>query len=131
MGDLVISRSTGHRSIIVATPVIENGKIVAAVGVAVRVSLLSGVVESYTKLPDNAYFYALDADTKIVLHRFEARMFKTVSDVGDESLGNEFKAILNKDQGAFNYTLKGRKMSSIFQKSSLLDWYFFIAQELK
>lgn len=131
MGDLVISRSTGHRSVIVATPVIENGEVVAAVGVSVRVSLLSGVVEAYTKLLENAYFFALDADTKIVLHRFEARMFKTVSDVGDESLGEEFKAVMNSDQGVFNYTLNGRKVTSIFQKSAPLGWYFFIAQEVK
>jgi methyl-accepting chemotaxis protein len=131
LGDLVISRSTGHRSIVVATPVIENGKVVAAVGVSVNVRLLSGVVESYTKLPDNTYFYTLDSDTRIVLHHLDGRMFKTVSDVGDERLGNEFKAIMNKDQGVFNYTLNGRKMTSIFRKSVPLGWYFFIAQERK
>ena len=40
LGDLVISKSTGHRSIIVASPVMVNGKAVAAVGVSVRVRLL-------------------------------------------------------------------------------------------
>jgi hypothetical protein len=131
LGDLVISKSTGHRSIIVASPVIVNGKVVAAVGVSVRVRLLSGLLESETKLPDNAYFYALDSDTKIVLHRNVDRMFKSVSDVGDESLGEAFKAIMKQDQGIFNYTLNGKKMTSIFLKSATLGWYFFIAQERK
>ena len=131
LGDLVISKSTGHRSIIVASPVMVNGKAVAAVGVSVRVRLLSGLLESDTKLPDNAYFYALDPDNKIVLHRNVDRMFKSVSDVGDESLGKAFKAVLTKDQGIFNYTLHGKKMSSIFLKSATLGWYFFIAQEQK
>jgi hypothetical protein len=130
-GDLVISKSTGHRSIIVASPVIVNGKVVAAVGVSVRVRLLSGLLESDTKLPDNAYFYALDSSNKIVLHRNVDRMFKTVSDVGDESLGEAFKAVLTKDQGIFNYKLNGKKMTSIFLKSPTLGWYFFIAQETK
>ncbi|NTW52138.1 MAG: hypothetical protein HGB22_06075 [Chlorobiaceae bacterium] len=131
LGDLVISRSTGHRSVIVATPVIENGQVVGAIGVSVRVSLLSGVVETYTKMPDNAYFYVLDSNTKIILHRFEGRMFKTVSDVGDQSLGGEFNAVMDKDQGVFNYSLNGRKITSIFQRSAPLGWYFFIAQQLK
>ena len=131
LGDLVISKSTGHRSVIVATPVMVNGKVVAAVGVSVRVRLLSALLDSDTKLPDNAYFYALDPDNKIVLHRNVDRMFKNVSDVGDESLGDAFKTIMTKDQGIFNYTLHGRKMSSIFMKSTTLGWYFFIAQEHK
>lgn len=131
LGDLVISRSTGHRSVIVASPVIVDGKVVAGVGVSVRVRLLSGLVDSYMKLPDNTYFYALDSDTKIVLHRYVDRMFKTVSDVGDEMLGDEFKAIMNKEQGVFNYRLDGRKMTSVFRKSPALGWYFFIAQERK
>ena len=131
LGDLVISKATGHRSIIVAVPVTVDGKVVAAIGVSVRVRLLSELVDTNTKLPDNAYFYALDPDTKIVLHRNVDRMFKTVSDVGDESLGDTFKTIMNKDQGVFNYTLNGKKMTSIFQKSKLLGWYFFIAQEMK
>jgi methyl-accepting chemotaxis protein len=131
LGDLVVSRSTGHRSVIVATPVVENGRVVAAVGVSVRVTLLSGLVETYTQLPDNAYFYALDSDGKIVLHRFAGRIFKRVNEVGDESLDEEFKTVMNKEQGVFNYTLKGRKMTSIFQKSAPLGWFFFIAQERK
>jgi Cache domain len=130
-GDLVISKSTGHRSIIVATPVMVNGKVVASVGVSVRVRLLSALLDSDTKLPDNAYFYALDPENRIVLHRNVDRMFKSVSDVGDESLGDAFKTIMTKDQGVFNYTLHGKKITSIFMKSTTLGWYFFIAQERK
>ena len=129
LGDLVISKSSGYRSLIVATPVMVNGKVVAAIGVSVRLRLLTELVEANMKLPHNAYFYALDPDTKIVLHRNVDRLFKSVSEVGDESLGEAFKAIMTKDQGEFNYTLKGNKMTSIFQKSTALGWYFFIAQE--
>ncbi len=129
LGDLVISKSTGYRSVVVATPVMVNGAVVAAIGVSVRLRLLSELVEASMKLPRNAYFYAIDHDTKIALHRNVERMFKTVSEVGDESLGEAFRAIMKNDQGAMNYTLNGKKMHSIFQKSSILGWYFFIAQE--
>ncbi len=131
LGDLVISKATGHRSVIVASPVTVNEKVVAAIGISVRVHLISDIVASQMNLPDNTYFYALDPETKIVLHKYAERMFKTVSDVGDESLGNEFRTAMNKNEGVFDYKLNGKKMTSIFRKSNSLGWYFFIAQEKK
>ncbi len=131
LGELVISKSTGQRSIVVAAPVLADGKVVEAVGVSVDAVKLAGVVDSSMTLPENAYFYALDADTKIVLHRHQARMFKTVAEVGDESLGSAFKAVMGKEGGVFNYSLSGKKMTSIFRKSPSLGWYFFIAQQYK
>jgi len=130
-GDLVISKSTGHRSVIVASPVERDGKVVAAIGVSVRVHLLSDLVSAHMELPDNTYFYALDKNAKIVLHRYAERLFKTVDDVADESLGNAFREVMNKEEGEFRYTLKGKKMVSIFRKSVPLGWYFFIAQDKK
>lgn len=55
LGELVISKSTGQRSIIVAVPVIASGKVVAAVGVSVDAVKLAELVESRMTLPDNAY----------------------------------------------------------------------------
>ncbi|RXK82179.1 hypothetical protein EST62_11245 [Chlorobaculum sp. 24CR] len=131
LGELVISKSTGQRSIIVAVPVVASGKVIAAVGVSVDAVKLAELVESRMTLPDNAYFYALDAKTKVTLHRYQARTFKTVSEIGNESLGDAFKKVMGKDRGVFNYSLDGKKMTSIFRKSELLGWYFFIARQCK
>lgn len=128
-GDLVISKSTGHRSIVVATPVVENGKVLAIVGVSVRVRLLSQLVESKMPLPDDAYFYALDPEAKIVLHRYADRMFRRVDEVGDERLGNAFRAVMKNERGGFDYTLNGQRMSSVYSRSKRLGWYFFIARQ--
>lgn len=131
LGELVISKSTGQRSIIVAVPVVASGKVVAAVGVSVDAVKLAELVESRMTLPENAYFYALDAKTKVTLHRYQARTFKTVSEIGNESLGDAFKVVMGKERGVFNYSLDGKKMASIFQKSPALGWYFFIAKQCK
>lgn len=130
LGDLVISKSTGHRSVIIAVPVIDHGKPVGGVGVSLRVRLLSKLVDEHMNLPSDSYFYALERDTKIVLHRKAERMFQTPSDVGDEALGEEFKNVLRQDRGAFEYTLQGKKMASIFECSPALKWCFFIAKEI-
>lgn len=129
LGELVISKSTGQRSIVVAAPVVVNGKVVAAVGVSVDAVLLAAQVESCMNLPENTYFYALDSNTKIVLHRYQSRMFRTVAEVSDESLGDAFRVVMNRDKGVFDYTLQGKSVRSVFRKSSLLGWYFFIARK--
>lgn len=130
-GDLVISKSTGHRSVIIAVPVSMEGKVIGAVGVSLRVRLLSQLVDTYMPLPGNSYFYALERDTRIALHRKAERMFQTPSDVGDEALGEEFRRLLNaRNSGSFEYTLHGKKIASIFELSPTLGWYFFIAKEV-
>jgi methyl-accepting chemotaxis protein len=129
-GDLVISKSTGHRSLIIAVPVVSGGKTLGAFGVSLRVRLLSELVNEHMPLPPTAYFYALEGDTRIVLHRKAERMFQTPSDVGDEALGEEFKRVLHQDRGVFEYTLQGKKMEAIFEKSPSLGWFFFIAKEV-
>lgn len=129
-GDLVISKSTGHRSVIIATPVTKDDKSIGAVGVSLRVRLLSELINSALQLPAHTYFYALEGDTRIVLHRYAERMFKTPSDVGDEALGAEFKRELEQKSGTFDYELEGKKIASIFEFSPKLGWYFFIAREI-
>lgn len=129
LGDLVISKSTGHRSVIIAVPVVSNGKVVGGVGVSLRVRLLSELVGSYLGLSERGYFYALTRDSRITLHRWAERMFKTPTDVGDEALGAEFQKILAKDRGSFNYKLNGKKIASIYECSSLVGWCFFLAKE--
>jgi len=129
-GDLVISKSTGHRSVIVAVPVRSGEKVIGALGVSLRVRLLSELVDKDMRLPENMYFYALERDTRIALHRKADRMFKTPTDVGDEALGEEFKREVQRDSGSFEYTLEGKKIAVIFERSPVLGWYFFLAKEV-
>jgi len=126
-GDLVVSKSTGHRSVIVATPVVVDGKVVAAIGVSLRLRLLSQLVEKNTQLPANMYFYSMNSDALISSHRNIDRMFKHPTDIGDESLGPIFTSALAKEKGQLGYNLHGKNISAIFQKSKALGWHFFIA----
>lgn len=130
-GDLVISKSTAHRSVIVAAPVLVDGKTVGGVGVSLRVRLLSQLVDQHMPLPPDSYFYALERDTRIVLHRNADRMFMTPTDVGDEALGEQFKSALQQDKGTMEYTLNGKKMVALYERSPFLGWYFFIAKEMQ
>ena len=128
-GELVISKSTGHRSVIVATPVTKDGKVVAAIGVSLRLRLISQLVENHTQLPDEWYFYSLTPDALISTHRNIDRMFKHPTDIGDESLGPRFAESLATERGRLDYPLHGKTISAIFQKSKNLNWHFFIARQ--
>ena len=126
-GDLVVSKSTGHRSVIVATPVMANGKVVAAIGVSLRLRLLSEFVDENTQLPANMYFYSMNSDALISTHRNIDRMFKHPTDIGDESLGPIFTTAIAKEKGQLEYKLHDKNISAIFQNSKALGWHFFIA----
>lgn len=128
-GDLVLSKSTGHRSVIVATPVMADGKVVAAIGVSLRLRLISQLVEKNTQLPANMYFYSMNSDALISTHRNIDRMFKHPTDIGDESLGPIFATSLKAERGKLDYELNGKNISAIFQKSKALGWHFFIARQ--
>ncbi len=128
-GDLVVSKSTGHRTVIVATPVKVDGKVVAAIGVSLRLRLLTQFIEKNTQLPVDMYFYSMNSDALISTHRNIDRMFKHPTDIGDESLGPIFTSALAKEKGQLDYKLNGKNISAIFQKSKALGWHFFIARQ--
>lgn len=129
-GELVISPSTGDRSIIIAVPVYSrDDKVVGGVGISLRAKLLSQLVWEHLKLPDDEYFYAVESNARLVLHQNAERMFKTPRDVGDEALGKELRSVVQKNNGVLEYLLDGKKTTAIFERSPELHWYFFLAKK--
>lgn len=129
LGPLVISKSTGHRSVIVAEPVRAGDKIVGAVGVSVRARLLSGLMTTRAGMPDDLIFYALDPTGKAALHRDPDRMFHFPSDMGDPSLDKAAKEILASDSGLVSYHLLGKTRVVVFMRSPLTGWKFVLGRE--
>ncbi|MFZ2470041.1 cache domain-containing protein [Parvibaculum sedimenti] len=128
-GTLVISKSTGHRSIIVAAPVVRDGKVVAAIGVSIRARLLAAMVAEKTHMPDNLIFYALDADGRTAIHKDPERMFEFPSDMGAPSLGAAVNTILKAPSGSVSYEFRGQKRTALFETSGVLGWHFVLARE--
>lgn len=129
LGPLVISKSTGHRSIIVATPVMVDGMMQAALGVSVRARLLSDYVMTRTAMPPELIFYALDGTGKTVVHRDPDKMFHYPSDMGDPSLDAAVKVILSEESGAVTYSLLGKERTGLFTTSNLTGWHFVLVHE--
>lgn len=131
VGALVVSKATGHRSVIVATPVVQDGKVVAALGVSVRARLLSDLVKSRTNMPDELIFYALDASGQTAIHRDPDKMFQFPSDMGDPGLKDAVAKILGADAGGIVYEFQGKPRTAVFSKSALTGWHFVLVRENK
>lgn len=131
MGDLVVSKATGHRSIIVATPVMKDGRMVAAIGISVRARLLSAMVERRIALPPDLSFFALTDQQQTVLHRNPDRIFVAPGDVGGPALAASFAEALSRPQGMLTYTLKGQRMQAAHHRSEVTGWHFFLARQLR
>jgi hypothetical protein len=66
--ELVVSRSTGEKVLVVAVPVIREGKVIGALGTSVFLEDLSGMLSEELKLADDMVFYAVTAENEIALH---------------------------------------------------------------
>jgi len=66
--ELVVSRSTGKKVLVVAVPVIREGDVIGALGISVFLEDLSEILSEELKLSDDMVFYAVTAENQIALH---------------------------------------------------------------
>ena len=67
-GDLVVSKSTGKKSVIIAVPVHRDGRVVGGMGASIFVDDLSQLLNSRLNLPAGSLFYALAPDGVTAFH---------------------------------------------------------------
>lgn len=128
VGRLVVSKSTGHRSIIVATPVEKEGRVVAAIGVSIRARLVSQLVAERIRLPHDMTFYALDPNGQAAIHLDPERMFQFPAELGEASLKSAVATILSQPWGSVDYRFGGKSRTAIFDKSDITGWHFVLVQ---
>ncbi len=124
-GDLVISKSTGHRTAIVAVPVRRGGRVVGALGASLSVGEISRMIEEKMGLPENIIFYALDRKGQASLHRISALIFGYPSDMGSKSLAETAGEMLAKNKGEVTYDFYGER-SVVFKKCPQTGWVYAI-----
>ena len=128
VGSLVVSKSTGERSIIVATPVVKNGRVIGALGATLSAAKLAKRVSDGMGLPKNVVFYALDKNGLTALHRDTSLIFQFPSDIGDQSLKSAVREMLSKPRGVIHYTFRGNARTVRFQRSDLTGWTFALGR---
>lgn len=68
LGDLVVSKSTGKKSLIAAVPVIREGKIIGGLGTSIFLDDLSNILSEELQLPDDMIFYAVTIENEVALN---------------------------------------------------------------
>jgi hypothetical protein len=128
VGRLVVSKATGHRSIIVATPVARAGRIVAAAGASIRSRLVSQMVTERLEPPADLIFYALDPGGQTAIHMDPDRMFQYPAEEGDASLKAAVSTILSQRRGRVEYRFGGRERTALFSSSAVTGWRFVLVR---
>jgi uncharacterized protein GlcG (DUF336 family) len=124
-GDLVLSKSTGKRIVIVAVPIKKNGKVIGALGTSLAAKDISKMLDEKMRLPENMIFYALDKNGQTALHRVSALLFAYPSDMGSKSLAKTVGEMLAKPEGEVTYDFYGERLV-VFKKFPLTGWVFAI-----
>ena len=124
LGSLVISLSTGKRSVIIAEPVRFADQVIGGVGVSYSIDHLSLEIDEAMQLPPAVVFYALDMNGQTALHRDPALMFEYPSDMGSPTLSSAVAKMLSEPSGTVEYIFRDTHKTVFFEKSSVLDWVF-------
>jgi methyl-accepting chemotaxis protein len=124
VGNLVISKSTGKRSAVVAAPVQKDGRVIGALGVSVAMEKVAALIDEKIGFPKQVIFYALDERGQIALHRESNLLFEFATELGSPSLTAAVKAMLSQPEGVVHYKFEGAEREAIFKKSAISGWVY-------
>ena len=125
-GALVVSKSTGQRSAVIAVPVRKAGKVIGAVGVTLFLDKLSEQIASILTLRADAAFFALAPDGKTTLHKKTDLHFLDPREMGSETLKKAAGEMLSSNSGEVSYEFENTTKKAIYRTSPLTQWKFAI-----
>ena len=131
IGDLVVSKSTGKKSVIAAVPVKNAGQVVGALGVSVYLDDLSKILVEELQLPDNMVFYAVDDLGYIALHSDPQWLMQKAADLGSSTFSKAVDEMLSKKEGNATYEFGGMSETVVFKTSPLTNWCFALGLRTK
>ena len=127
IGHPIYSRSTGKRSGLMAAPIMEDSKVVGAIGASVFLNDLHQKLNKDFDLPSNYIWYVLDATGNTMLKNESDFIFLNAMTVGSESLKEALETALKNESGVMSYVMNGKK-TAYYQKLSHLDWWLMMAK---
>jgi C4-dicarboxylate-specific signal transduction histidine kinase len=126
VGELVVSRATGGNTVIVAVPVMQEGKAVGALGASIYLDRLAQQLKKAAPLPEGVVFYALDGKGQIALHTQEGRIFQEAAQLGGPTLTEAVRRMLATPEGVVSYDFEGARQKAIYHTSALTGWKFAV-----
>lgn len=121
-GDLVVSKSTGKKSVIIAVPVKKDGRLVGGIGASIFVDDLSQLLNERLKLPAGSLFYALTTSGLTAFHIDPKLDFVDPRQLQNPSLSEAVGKILGQTTGEVTYEFNGSPRHVLFDTSPLTGW---------
>jgi hypothetical protein len=85
LGDLVVSRSTGRKSMVLTAPIEIGGVVIGALGVTLYLDDFVALIVDSLDLPADLVLYAYDASGQMALHSDVELLLEDVSSAGVDS----------------------------------------------
>lgn len=121
-GELVVSKSTGKKSVIIAVPVKRDGRVVGGIGASIFVDDLGQSLKERLRLPAGSLFYALTADGLTAFHIDPKLDFVDPRQLQNPSLSEAVGTILGQTAGEVTYEFNGAPRRVVFNTSALTGW---------
>jgi hypothetical protein len=123
---LVVSKSTGRRSAVIAVPFKKNGKIAGAIGASLFLDRLSEQINATLEFPTNVSFFAMAPNGLTTLHTKTDRHFLDPREMGSAPLKRAAIEMLSTNSGRTSYTFDNVLKNVTYRTSPLTQWKFVI-----
>ncbi|HEX9935407.1 MAG TPA: cache domain-containing protein [bacterium] len=124
VGSLVVSRSTGKKSAVLAVPVLKKGKTVGVLGWSIALEAFSELLTKEIGLAENRVFFALDSTGQTVLHVKTEKVFADAAKQDSPSLANVVSEMAARGEGQAEYEYQQSVRRILYKTSPLTHWRF-------
>lgn len=130
LGDLVVSRSTGRNTAIVAVPVRRNdNKLAGALGCSIHLDSLSALVkQELGGLPPDLIFFSINSHPLAALNSNPGLIFLDPLTQEDPGMKEAFRTILSSKEGVVTYTFRGARRTVLYRKSPVSGWWYALGK---
>lgn len=126
VGSVVVSKSTGKRSAIIAVPIQDGNKVVGAIGASLFLDGLADQVGFALASQTGMGFFALTTTGQIALEKMSGRNLPGPRELGSEAFKQVTDKMLANSSGETHYVFANVAKRVIYRTSPLTQWKFAI-----
>ncbi len=123
IGSLVIGKTSGRPSAVVAVPVRDaNHKVVGALGGSIFLDQMSDLIRKEMGVGKGEIFYSFDSTPLLGL--VWTRDMIMADPLSSPELQAPFREMLSSDEGIIHYTFRGKQRTVVYRRSPLTGWWY-------
>jgi hypothetical protein len=122
VGELIVSRTSGQASAVVAAPVVKDGRPIGIVGCVVFLEPLRQETARALDLPADHAFFALDTAGRVALHSDAERLLEEPMKLGSPALAEAVRTMLETESGSVSYVFPDVPRTAVYRTSPLTGW---------